>query len=147
MRGRTIILVTHHVGLCIKGASYIVALKDGKVAGAGEPQTLLKSGVLGEELARAHEEQVDAKEEAAAEGKIPVVPKMTKKAQEDGAGKLVKEEERAEGGVKWAVYKTYIDASGGYLFWLVVLLLFNLAQISVMGQGKKKIHEKSVIAQ
>ncbi|KAI8137621.1 hypothetical protein BJV82DRAFT_646813 [Fennellomyces sp. T-0311] len=134
MRSRTIILVTHHVGLCIKGASYVVALKDGKVAGAGDPQSMLKSGVLGDELARTHEDKVDAKEEAATEGSIPVVPQLSKKPQENGAGKLIKEEERAEGGVKWEVYKTYINASGGYIFWLLVMVLFNLAQISVMGQ-------------
>ena len=31
LQDRTVILVTHHVNLCIKGAEYVVALKDGKV--------------------------------------------------------------------------------------------------------------------
>ncbi|KAI9496002.1 hypothetical protein BDB00DRAFT_811355 [Zychaea mexicana] len=134
MHGRTIILVTHHVGLCLKSASYIVALKDGKVAGAGDPQSMLKSGVLGEELARNQEEQNEAKEEAATDGPIPVVPQSSKKQQQDGAGKLVEDEVRAEGGVKWSVYDTYIGASGGYTYWVIILVLFSLAQGAVLMQ-------------
>ncbi|KAI9247698.1 hypothetical protein BDA99DRAFT_565069 [Phascolomyces articulosus] len=134
MRGRTIILVTHHVGLCLKGAAYVVALKDGKVAGAGDPHTMLKSGVLGEELARIQEENADANEEKSTDGPIPTVPQSAKKTGEDGAGKLVQEEARAEGGVKWSVYQTYINASGGYVYWIILLLLFSLAQSSVLVQ-------------
>ena len=33
MRGRTVILVSHHVQLCAPGASYIVALDNGRGAG------------------------------------------------------------------------------------------------------------------
>ncbi|KAI9318952.1 P-loop containing nucleoside triphosphate hydrolase protein [Dichotomocladium elegans] len=134
MRGRTIILVTHHVGLCIKCAAYVVALKGGEVVSAGDPQTVKKSGALGEEMARAHEEIVEAEECAATEGPVPLVPKHAKKPQQDGAGKLTQEEVRAEGGVTWSVYKTYIDASGGYMYWVLVLVLFCLAQASTLGQ-------------
>ncbi|KAG2220577.1 hypothetical protein INT45_008758 [Circinella minor] len=137
MRGRTIILVTHHVGLCLKGASYIVALKEGKVAGAGDPQTMVKSGVLGEELSRTHGENSDAEEEAAVEGPIPTVPQKQQSknsTQANGAGKLVQEEVRAEGGVKWSVYDTYISASGGYPYWILLLILFAAAQAGVLIQ-------------
>ena len=137
VRGRTIILVTHHVGLCLKGASYIVALKEGKVAGAGDPQTMVKSGVLGEELSRTHGENSDAEEEAAVEGPIPTVPQKQQSknsAQAEGAGKLVQEEVRAEGGVKWSVYDTYISASGGYRYWAILLILFAAAQAGVLIQ-------------
>lgn len=134
MRGRTIVLVTHHVGLCIKGASYVVALKDGRVAGAGDPQAVMRSGVLGEELARVSEELAEAEECAATDGPVPVVPKTLKKSQPDGTGKLTQEEIRAEGGVTWSVYETYIRASGGYMFWVLVMFLFCLAQATVLGQ-------------
>ncbi|KAG0192526.1 hypothetical protein DFQ28_008764 [Apophysomyces sp. BC1034] len=134
MRHRTVILVTHHVGLCIKGASYVVALKDGKVAGAGEPSAMIKSGVLGDELSHAEQEEADEQEEASTDGPIPNVPKTVKKSQENGAGKLTQEEVRAEGGVAWSVYATYFYASGGLVFWVAVLFLFCLAQGSVLGQ-------------
>ncbi|CAO3646433.1 unnamed protein product [Mucor hiemalis] len=136
MRHRTVILVTHHVGLCLSGAAYIVALKDGEVVDAGSPKDLLQSGALGEELSRSEEAKAVTAEEAAVDGPIPTVPKnMIKKASGNAeGGKLTKDEERAEGGVTWAVYKTYIDASGGFSFWLFVLFLFCLAQACVLGQ-------------
>lgn len=136
MRDRTVILVTHHVSLCIRSAAYVVALEEnGSVSAAGEPLDVIKSGVLGEEFS---EEgwlvETAAKEEAATDGPIPTVPKKSAQNKSSGAGKLVKEEQRAEGGVKWAVYRTYYLASGGFPFWFSVLMLFCLAQASVLGQ-------------
>lgn len=139
MRHRTVILVTHHVGLCIRGAGYVVALEEsGSVAAAGKPIDVIKSGALGNEFSQeGYMEQVDADEEAAIEGPIPTVPKKVA-SQNDlvsaAGGKLVQEETRAEGSVKWAVYGTYYHASGGFLFWASVLLLFCCAQASILGQ-------------
>ncbi|KAI8977400.1 hypothetical protein BDF20DRAFT_988366 [Mycotypha africana] len=137
MKHRTVILVTHHVGLCLSGAEYVVAMKDGKVVAAGTPKQVLKSGALGEELAKVEEAKTVTAEESAVEGPIPVVPKtMTqKKNNADGkGGKLTQDEERAQGGVSWSVYKTYINASGGYTFWFVVLILFGVAQSCALAQ-------------
>ncbi|CAO0796532.1 unnamed protein product [Mucor circinelloides] len=139
MRHRTVILVTHHVGLCIRGAGYVVALEEsGSVAAAGKPIDVIKSGALGNEFSQeGYMEQVDANEEAATDGPIPTVPKKVA-SQNDlvsaAGGKLVQEETRAEGSVKWAVYGTYYHASGGFLFWASVLLLFCCAQASILGQ-------------
>jgi ABC-type multidrug transport system fused ATPase/permease subunit len=134
MKHRTIILVTHHVGLCLSGAAYIVALKDGEVVDAGTPKALLKSGALGEELSKAEEAKVITAEEAAVDGPIPTVPKTINKKNTTNGGKLTKDEERAEGGVAWSVYKTYINASGGGKFWFAVLGLFCVAQAGVLAQ-------------
>ncbi|KAG1046896.1 hypothetical protein G6F43_010636 [Rhizopus delemar] len=135
MKDRTVILVTHHVGLCLNGAAYVVALKDGEVAGAGTPKQVLKSGVLGEELSNAEEEKAEGLEESAVDGPIPTVPKtVNKKATAKDGGKLTQDEVRAEGGVPMVVYKTYINASGGYFFWIILLLLFCVAQATVLGQ-------------
>ncbi|KAI7906444.1 P-loop containing nucleoside triphosphate hydrolase protein [Cokeromyces recurvatus] len=137
MKHRTVILVTHHVGLCISGADYVVVLKEGQVLDAGSPKSLLKSGVLGEELSKAEEAKMAMTEETAVEGPIPVVPKTIHSTTDminGHGGKLTQEEERAEGGVSWSVYKTYINASGGYLFWAIVLILFCVAQACVLGQ-------------
>ena len=45
MRGRTVILVSHHVQLCAPGASYIVALENGRVLYKGDRQGFQSSGV------------------------------------------------------------------------------------------------------
>ncbi|KAI8636891.1 P-loop containing nucleoside triphosphate hydrolase protein [Parasitella parasitica] len=140
MRYRTVILVTHHVGLCIRGAGYIVALEEsGSVAAAGKPLDVVKSGALGNEFSQeSYMEQIDANEEAATDGPIPIVPRKISSQNDasalNGAGKLVKEETRAEGSVKWAVYGTYYYASGGFIFWACVVVLFCCAQASVLGQ-------------
>jgi len=46
MRGRTVILVSHHVQLCAPGASYIVALENGRVLYKGDRQGFQSSGVM-----------------------------------------------------------------------------------------------------
>jgi ABC-type multidrug transport system ATPase subunit len=46
MRGRTVILVSHHVQLCAPGASYIVALENGRVLFKGDPGGFQSSGVM-----------------------------------------------------------------------------------------------------
>lgn len=46
MKGRTCILVTHAVGLCLPAASFVVMLDDGKAVSSGSPATLVASGAL-----------------------------------------------------------------------------------------------------
>ncbi|OBZ84683.1 ATP-dependent bile acid permease [Choanephora cucurbitarum] len=138
MKHRTTILVTHHVALCIGGASYIVVLNDsGSVAANGAPLDVINTGVLGEDISQEslllHS---GAEEEAAVNGSILETPKAAStKMQINGAGKLVQEEKRAEGAVAKEVYYTYIQTTGGVLFWAAVILLFCSAQGSVLGQN------------
>ncbi|KAL5499202.1 hypothetical protein ACEPAH_1720 [Sanghuangporus vaninii] len=46
MKGRTLILVSHHVQLCAPGASYIVALDNGRLAFSGHSENFKASGVM-----------------------------------------------------------------------------------------------------
>jgi hypothetical protein len=46
MRGRTVILVSHHVQLCAPGASYIVTLDNGRVLYKGDRYGFQSSGVM-----------------------------------------------------------------------------------------------------
>ncbi|XP_026569767.1 multidrug resistance-associated protein 9-like [Pseudonaja textilis] len=41
-------------------------------------------------------------------------------------GQLIQKEEKAEGRIKWEIYHAYIKASGGFLLWFVIILLFVL---------------------
>ncbi|KAI8979970.1 P-loop containing nucleoside triphosphate hydrolase protein [Pilobolus umbonatus] len=135
MNDRTIILVTHHVSLCLGNAAYVVVLKDGEVMDQGPPLKVLNSGALGEELANSEELKISVLEEEAAEGSIPAVSRLTKKKSSDKiGGKLVQEEDRAEGSVSLSVYKTYITASGGFLPWFLVIIFFCASQGLVVGQ-------------
>lgn len=47
MQGRTIVLVSHHVQLCLSGANYVVALDNGRVVFQGDKESFQASEVIG----------------------------------------------------------------------------------------------------
>ncbi|GAA5802280.1 hypothetical protein HPULCUR_007743 [Helicostylum pulchrum] len=133
MRDRTVILVTHLVSLCIQSASYVVALeRSGSVAAAGIPSEVIESGALGAEISiHGGVDQSNSKDDK----EIPEVPNVSdEEVKPSGAGKLVQDEVRAEGDVSLKVYETYYKASGGFFFWISVILLFCLAQAWILAQ-------------
>ena len=65
MRGRTVILVSHHVQLCAPGASYIVALDNGRVLYKGDRHGFQSSGVM-DRLAQSGASESLVKDEAEA---------------------------------------------------------------------------------
>lgn len=64
-KGRTRILVTHHVALCLPKTKYSVLLSEGTVEVAGKTEELRRSGQLGLILAQDVEEQQKKEEEDA----------------------------------------------------------------------------------
>ena len=80
-RGRTRILVTHHVALCLPRTKYSVLLGDGTVLEAGATDELRRSGRLKNILAYDVEEQRKEEEEAL---------KQVESAIDDGGGTLQK---------------------------------------------------------
>ncbi|ORX63009.1 PSS-domain-containing protein, partial [Hesseltinella vesiculosa] len=132
MKHRTVLLVTHHVGLCIRGADYVVALQDGRVASAGAPEQVIASGALGEDFSVLGES--DDQDEASAVPTVPIHAYNNDSDQPDDDAKLTKDEQRSEGGVKFSVYQAYIKASGGYWFWVLILAMFGLSQATIMSQ-------------
>jgi hypothetical protein len=110
-------LVTHHVDLVLPGAYYLVRMLDGRIDTQGTLTELRAQGVLDDiansEEVKVHEDEQEAAaetpnaEEIAAEvveGAHPA--RETKKPR-----KLIKDEERQEGGVKLSIYNTYLKAS------------------------------------
>ena len=79
MRGRTIILVSHHVQLCAPGAKYVVALDNGRVQFQGDREAFMSSGVL-KSLSQSTNEPTDDKDEA------PAVEDITDAVPEAKAG-------------------------------------------------------------
>ena len=67
MEGRTRILITHHVGLCIQEASYVVHLEHGRINLCGSPQVLEAQGslesILDDVVAPTEDEEPDTIEE------------------------------------------------------------------------------------
>ncbi|KAI8595921.1 P-loop containing nucleoside triphosphate hydrolase protein [Dissophora ornata] len=144
MNGRTRILVTHHVRLCLRDASYVALLKDGALALCGSPAKLIRSGMLSEILERngmlEEDKDVSSASTLAADhgiaSKDPSIrtsasPKMKSPK---GAKKLVDEEARSKGKVKLLVYNMYLKACGGTGFWII--LIFILAVVKFLGMAE-----------
>ena len=112
---RTVVLVTHHVELVLPATAYLIRMLDGRIDAQGTPRNLRAQGIL-EEIT--HDESVYAaqQEEAARAKEVQdlepqalkggVVPKNKRSLR-----KLVKDEHREEGSVKWSIYNTYLKAT------------------------------------
>lgn len=148
MKGRTIILVSHHVQLCSQGAAYIVALDNGRVQFEGNRESFQKSGVLRtlvqsgvddkepeeepviEEVAviepESPETEPDSETSSTLAASTTVAPTVEKKAPR----KLVKEEQRAVGRVSWDVWSMYLTACGLNVYWTIFFFVFVIAALS-----------------
>lgn len=154
MRGRTIILVSHHVQLCISGASYVVALDRGRVQFAGSQETFQASGIL-EKLSHSDitspaeteyqtdvpviEEIAEGTASSAITSNVPesapvsvkdVLLPLVKVEQKKSPRKLVEEEKRAVGHVSRDVWFTYLRACGGPFYWLLFCISLGAAALS-----------------
>nr|XP_018259698.1 ATP-binding cassette transporter [Kwoniella dejecticola CBS 10117]OBR81856.1 ATP-binding cassette transporter [Kwoniella dejecticola CBS 10117] len=131
LKGRTIILVSHHVELLLPSSDYLVRILDGRIDAQGTPDELRAAGELDglvalEEAEVTKSEAIVAKEEV--EEEVEVVDSAEKKVKKKGPGKkLVQDEERAVGNVKWETYKLYIVAAT-YVTWVWTLLVLLLNQ-------------------
>ncbi|BGP40114.1 hypothetical protein JCM10449v2_004072 [Rhodotorula kratochvilovae] len=138
LKNRTVILITHHISVCLSSADYVVRLSEGRMTLQGHIDELDK-GKLTTELVdeddKAFEANaVDAAEkQLASDGKVDA--KDPHKAEHAASaalapsayatprtstpvlrvakrsGKLIKEEKHATGGIKWRVYHLPIHLS------------------------------------
>ncbi|KAG7085320.1 hypothetical protein E1B28_013860 [Marasmius oreades] len=126
LRNRTVVLVTHHVDLVLPGAHYLIRMLDGRIDTQGTIKDLrsqgLLEGIASEAGIEAHREQVAVAEE---EGKAKATPEPEvpgDAGEQKKPRKLVKDEHRETGSVKWRIYKKYLEASSYYIW--VILAVF-----------------------
>lgn len=165
--GRTRILVTHHVALCLPKTKFIVLLENGRALRSGSVDDLRADGLLGGVLAydtekQKKEEQGALEEEAlmiddgghnlahiptnqslasrriSTQSQDPIardgltrqmsrasnVVESTEVGTQSAPKKFTEEEEREVGAISLAVYKTYIKACRGYLYWSCLAVVF-----------------------
>ncbi|KAG8696666.1 hypothetical protein FRC08_007008 [Ceratobasidium sp. 394] len=150
MRGRTIILVTHHVRMCLSAASYLVEIGNGRIIRQGTIGELRRQGQLSEILQLEDDTMED--ESKTAEEAAETAPSNINEAdvdnQDEGLpngdgstpvhngniGKLVDEEARAEGRVSLRTYWTYIRAASIWSWFATLLLLLALRGITIGSQ-------------
>lgn len=158
MRGRTIILVSHHVQLCAPGASYIVTLENGRVAFQGDRDAFQSSGVLNTLIQSGAADASDEHEETAI---ADVEELITEKDPSDDSGgpssettstvaasepetkpekrkpprKLIEEEKRAVGHINKDIWMAYINACGGWWYWILFGVALLLAALSPVAEN------------
>ncbi|KAG0164899.1 hypothetical protein DFQ28_008804 [Apophysomyces sp. BC1034] len=126
MRSRTRILITHHVGLCVKGSAYLLHIQGGIVNLSGSPSELRQSGALATILEEVKEHAAaDEAEEIADNAEVDSALPLSEGAEEVIKKKpkaLVEEETRATGKVKSRLYTLYMSTVGNLLFWAVIVV-------------------------
>ncbi|KNE62477.1 hypothetical protein AMAG_07693 [Allomyces macrogynus ATCC 38327] len=151
LRGRTRVLVSHNVALVASRADHIVYVKEGRVVAEADSvedacAQLVAAGLEAEAKMLAETATPDSYG-APAKGKGKARALTTSiDADADGEGdeedgkplakahQLVSTEEQAKGTVEWAVYKTYIAASGGVLWWTALLGSLFVPQLLLVVQ-------------
>lgn len=115
-------------------ADYIVRVLDGRIDCQGSPNHLRSSGEL--EGIVAVDKAITFKEEVIAATEVPeIVEEEKKKEKKKGPGrKLIKDEERAVGNVKWKTYKFYIE-SASYITWILWIVTVFLAQFTSIAES------------
>ena len=156
------VLVTHHVELVLPGAYYLIRMLDGRIDTQGTVKDLRERGVLEgikhDTALDVHKEQIAAAEATTVEQEMDI--NTTKVAADDDMAaakkprKLVKDEHRETGGVKWSIYKSYLEASYGIFsqcqshllltffdscssYWTWVFLAFLVVLIQILGVSEK----------
>ena len=153
-QGRTRLLVTHHVGLCLPRTKYSVLLGEGTIKHAGFIEDLQQTGILDEILKQGEEFQTrkDQEEEELLrlqDANKNTLTKVLSKATEtsislDDGGeytsgrlqpkKFNEDEKREVGSIKFGIYQEYISSSGGWWAWIPILLAFLIYQGFVLGR-------------
>lgn len=129
--GRTIILVTHHLSLCLPIASYFIELSDGRIVRQGSAQTFVDEGLT--QNVTTLDVKDDTKVEAV-ENEADILGNGIKPAAKLGDGKLVEKEARPEGHISWRAYHTYIRSAGIICWILCFAMMLLLRGITIVTQ-------------
>jgi ABC-type multidrug transport system ATPase subunit len=133
--GRTIILVTHHIAICLPSASYLVEIKEGTILHQGTIPELEERGLLLKVLEAEEEPFSDPQPlEQKTINEADNLPDGTGQPQKQqlSDGKLIEVEARAEGRVSLRSYVTYIRATG-LLAWILTIILLLVSRAIQLG--------------
>ncbi len=152
MKGRTCILVTHNIALCVPRSDYVVTLINGKVIAQGPPEQLVSSGALGEDIFHSKpRSSSDSGRHSPVHSTLDLIEDGIRHlngcnpeanghpcleelkpivSNTQGAIPDTRTESKAEGGVKKNVIRLYLTAMGPWYFWMIALLIFAAQQLS-----------------
>jgi len=163
LQGRTRILVTHQIALTLPRADQVLVLgSDSRVIAQGNPRqtpdmldklgnialavdrdgkgksnwAIGDTGVVGKSQEHIHAEVGTPRLTATAENSVATRPTATLITVTGRGKQLIKAEQKAEGRVKWRVYLSYVQATGGFVFAIAALLTFGGVQALYYFQNK-----------
>jgi ABC-type glutathione transport system ATPase component len=136
---RTIILVTHHISLCLPIASYAVELSHGNVARAGDIEELpdIAEPDILNEIGDGETEATTSGSQTPKNEADNVLPKQRSTSQ--FVGKVVEVEARAEGRVPFRTYWVYIKAAGLMSWALTLMLMLMIRMINIGNQVRLQL--------
>ena len=130
-KGRTRLLVTHHLGLALPHAKYVVQLEQGTAKGEYVDElAVAEHGVdvsLSESLDLTKKHSLSWETRESEQIKEPHSLDLQPR-------KFIEEEARATGRVKWTIYKEYMKATGGAPVWILTLVLFIGYEGALLGR-------------
>lgn len=154
-KGRTRILVTHHVALVQPKTKFLVELGEGTVIHAGLVSELSRDGILDEIIYHEQSEQEILDDEAAeastavnssqapiTDGTGTEAANGLQKIPSKDAKQFIQDEVRQKGVVKKHVYMTYLKDSGGWQLWGICALIFIGYEAGTLGKNQQGIYLK-----
>ncbi|KAG2036744.1 multidrug resistance-associated ABC transporter [Suillus americanus] len=161
MHGRTVILVSHHVQLCLTGASYVVALDNGHLLFAGEREAFEASpvkGTLVQTMGGAGKKQDtastskspsvsadhspvatlvqdDVEPDPISETSSTVINEPQANLERKAPRKVVEDEKRAVGRVSRDVWELYVKSFGAYGYWAWFLFILVLGALCPVAEN------------
>ncbi|KAF7377450.1 Multidrug resistance-associated ABC transporter [Mycena sanguinolenta] len=132
MRGRTVILVSHHIQLCAAGAAYVVALDQGTAKFQGRAADFSRSDIFRRLLQTEAESSVDTHTtppSSFAPTSIASKPEKSEKSR-GKAPKFVADEVSSVGRISWPVWTTYLGAVGDWHYWLWFTIILVVSCLS-----------------
>ncbi|KAF8969063.1 hypothetical protein BGZ46_010749 [Entomortierella lignicola] len=133
LSGRTVLMVTHQVQLTINSADLVVVMNKGEILGSGTPEEVIRNNWV-DYVSLSASAEGDSSEVNTLHSEEEQ-PKVKKSGKEKTAVKLTQDEKKEIGAVSWNVYKTYLVASGGWPFWIGLVLLFLVRELVDIGQN------------
>lgn len=122
LKGRTFVLVTHHVALCLPAAEFLIFLENGTVAQAGPASEAQISAIP---AAPPAPDEGHTQEKAAEEDDRP----------DHAARQIYKNEHTASGRVASSHYWLIFKSVGGFWYWLAFAILFIVTRLADIGQS------------
>ncbi|WAQ92564.1 hypothetical protein PtA15_17A45 [Puccinia triticina] len=138
LRGRTVVLVTHHLGLCQPAASLLIHIKGGRIDYAGSATefkvdpTELADDPTTEESSKPGSQAESSSSASLSRPRSPELSKTSAAVEDadlEGDGRLIEKEKIQEGRVSGATYLSYLNAAG-WLNWALLCGLMVCSRLS-----------------